>query len=379
MKKVILTCVILLFACPAFAQFGRILDSAQKAKRLSDIKISDAEERQIGQQVSDKLVSEFGVYQNPGVAKYVSLVGGVMAQASARPSLEWQFIVLDTDGVNAFAAPGGFIHVTRGLLGLVKNEAELAGVLGHEITHAAKKHTINSIQKNSYIKFGSEEVNQGGGLTQGLISRFAERAYLSVLNNEFDRGDETESDEEGVQLANKVGYAPTGLSSVLTKLADRNKDRKEPNGLFASHPVIKDRLTNIAKTIRDKKLTATATADARYAQNIKFDAKPMAELAVVPPDARGLTGGEPNKDANASEGDKKDEKKEEKKSGGGLGGALGKMGLSGKSQAQSSQTVASAGARGGWPDRDAVGGSNKSKVPVTISASEYAEFKKGIA
>jgi predicted Zn-dependent protease len=380
MKKVILTCVILFFACPAFAQFGRILDSAQKAKRLSDIKISDAEERQIGQQVSDKLVNEFGVYQDPGVAKYVSLVGGVMAQASSRPSLEWQFIVLDTDGVNAFAAPGGFIHVTRGLLGLVKNEAELAGVIGHEITHAAKKHTVNSIQKNSYIKFGSEEVNQGGGLTQGLISRFAERAYLSVLNNEFDRGDENESDEEGVQLANKVGYAPTGLSSVLTKLADRNKDRKEPNGLFASHPVIKDRLTNITKTIRDKKLTATATADARYAQNIKFEAKPMAELAVVPPDARGLTGGEPNKDANASEGDKQDEKKkEEKKSGGGLGGALGKMGLSGKSQAQSSQTVASAGARGGWPDRDAVGGSNKSKVPVTLSASEYAEFKKGIA
>ena len=92
--------------------------------------MSDADERKIGELVSLQVREEFGVFQNKEVTKYVTLVGTVLAQGSARPNLNWEFIVLDTDGVNAFAAPGGIIHITRGALGLVKSEAELAGVLG---------------------------------------------------------------------------------------------------------------------------------------------------------------------------------------------------------------------------------------------------------
>ena len=121
---------------------------ANKANKIDDLKMSDEEERQLGEAVSEKLRQEFGVYQNKDVTKYVSLVGNVLAQASTRPALDWQFIVLDTDGVNAFAAPGGLVHITRGALGLIKNEAELAGVLGHEITHITAKHTVQSIQKS---------------------------------------------------------------------------------------------------------------------------------------------------------------------------------------------------------------------------------------
>jgi beta-barrel assembly-enhancing protease len=378
MKQVTFSLALLLVAAPAFAQFGRlndVIDKTKKVKRLADITISDVEERAIGQQVSDRIINEFGVYQDPALARYVSLLGSLLAQASERPALDWHFIVLDTAGVNAFAAPGGFVHVTRGLLGMLENEAELAGVLGHEIIHVTEKHTVNSIQKNDYIRFGADEVSTSGGLTQALISRFAERAYYAVLNNEFDRDDEKESDEDGVALANKVGYAPDGLSHVLRRLAERNKDRKEPNGLFASHPTIADRLANIAKAIRDGRLTATATVQARYAEHVKFEATPIDELTVVDPGVRGLTGGDGDGDAAKKE----DEKKDEKKSRGGLGGALSKMRVTGGSQAQNTQTVASAGARGGWPDRDAVGGSNKRKVPVQISSQDLAEFKKGIA
>ena len=78
----------------------------------------------------------------------MTLVGTVLAQASTRPDLNWEFIVLDTDGVNAFASPGGLVHITSGALGLIKSEAELAGVLGHEIAHITKKHTSTRIQKN---------------------------------------------------------------------------------------------------------------------------------------------------------------------------------------------------------------------------------------
>ena len=362
-------------ASPAAAQFGipsGVVKKAATVKKLSDAKVSDAEERQIGQEVSDKVIETFGVYQDANVTKYVTLVGAVLAQASTRPDLDWQFVVLDTDGVNAFAAPGGFIHITKGLLGLMKNEAELAGVLGHEIVHVTGKHTVNAIFKGNLVEAGSDEF-ASGGMAQSLIAKVAEKAYSDILNNRFSRGDENDADEKGVQLANKVGYAPNGLASALNKLIERNKAVTEPNGLFASHPQMKDRLTNIDKVIKEKKLTATALVEPRYAKNITFDAKPAASIATVAEGSRGLAGGEEKKSADA---DKEKEKKEEPKKSGGM---FSKLRPGGGSQAQQSQTVASAGARGVNPDRDAVGGANKKRVPVKIGPNDIAEFQKGIA
>ncbi len=243
---------------PAAAQLGGItgaLKKAQTVKKVADLKVTDAEERQIGQQVSDKMVETFGVYQDANVTKYVTLVGAVMALQSPRPGLDWQFVVLDTEGVNAFAAPGGFVHITKGLLGLMKNEAELAGVLAHEIIHVTEKHTVNAIQQGDAISLTSDSVGAAGGMTQSLIADFAQRAYSNILNGKFSRKDENEADDKGVQLANKVGYAPSGLAARSTKLTDRNKDAKEPNGLFASHPTMKDRLANIDADHSEKKLT----------------------------------------------------------------------------------------------------------------------------
>jgi predicted Zn-dependent protease len=372
---------LLIGATPADAQFGvpsGVTKAIGKVKKLSDARVTEEEERQIGQQVSDKVVETFGVYQDANVAKYVTLVGSVLAQASPRPNLDWQFVVLDTEGVNAFAAPGGFIHITKGLLGLMKTEAELAGVLAHEITHVTEKHTVNSIRNGNLVSAGSDEISASGGMAQSLITKFAEKAYSDILNNRFSRNDENEADDVGVQLANKIGYAPNGLISALTKLVERNKDAKEPNGLFATHPQMTDRLANIEKTIKEKKLTATATVQARYAKNITFDAKPASSIATVAEGSRGLAGGEEKKPADA-EKKAEAEKKEEPKKSGGLGGAFSRLRPGGGSQAQQSQTVASAGARGVNPDRDAVGGPNKTRVPVKIGPSDLAEFQKGIA
>jgi beta-barrel assembly-enhancing protease len=362
---------------PAFAQLGGLsgaLKKAQTVKKIADLKVTEAEERQIGQEVSDKIVQEFGVMQDANVHKYVTLLGSVLAQASSRPNLDWQFIVLDTDGVNAFAAPGGFVHVTKGLLGLMKNEAELAGVLGHELTHVTEKHTVNAIQKGDTIKLGSDSVGSSGGMGRALIADFAQQAYKDLLDNKFSRNDENEADEKGVALANKVGYNPNGLSSALTKLMDRNKDAKEPNGLFASHPQMKERLANIEKYIKQGKLTATALVQPRYAKNITFDAKPATAITMVAAGSRGLAGGGDEK--KPADEKKEAEKKEEPKKSGGFG--LGRLRPGGGSQAQQSQTVASGGARGVNPDRDAVGGPNKNKVPVKIGPNDVAEFQKGI-
>lgn len=378
MKKLALAFIALAIATPAWAQFGaidRAINNAQKVKKLADLSISDAEERQIGEQVSTQLIARFGVFQDAAVTKYVSLVGNVLAQVSTKPNLQWEFIVLDTEGVNAFAAPGGFVFVTKGLLGLMKNEAELAGALGHEVIHITARHSINAIKKSNAISLGADEVSAQGGLGQSVITRIAQRAYGDIVDNMFSREDEKDSDENGVQLANKVGYAAAGLSSTLTKVMERNKDQKEANGIFASHPAIMERITNIDKLIVAKRLSATALAAERYGKYITFDVKPLAEIAITDDSgARGLSGG----DGKSSEPAKTEEKKEEKKEGKKRGFGLGSL-LSGGSQASNQQASAAAGTRGLGNDRNATGGTNRSKVPVKIERAELDEFRKGIA
>src|SRR5204862_7690080 len=122
---------------------------------------NDEDEQKIGAGVSEKIRDRYGVVQDPAIHKYVTLVGLTLAQHSARPNLPWKFIVLDTDGVNALAAPGGFIHITRGALSLMANAAELGGVLAHEVIHVTEKHTIRAIPKGKLVQVGADETLKG--------------------------------------------------------------------------------------------------------------------------------------------------------------------------------------------------------------------------
>jgi predicted Zn-dependent protease len=377
MKNATLVVALLLGATPAFAQFGEITKRAGQAQQLAEINISEKEERDLGDRVSATVRTEFGVVQDAALTKYVSLVGNALAKASTRPDLNWEFIVLDTDGVNAFAAPGGLVHITRGALGLVKNEAELAGVLGHEIAHITRKHTVNSIKKSKAAKVGTDEL---GGQTNSLVTAFANMAYDNIVEKGWDRGDEDDADREGVRLANKAGYNPVGLTSFLQKLMDRNKDYKgsKPNGLFATHPDTRDRIAKITKQIKAEKLTSVAMVEARYAANVKFEAKPVTAVALTKSDAKGLAGA--GSTASKEEPKKEEPKKEEpKKSGGMFGGLTNK--LSGGKQKESTQASASAGGRAvdpTRPDRYAAGGGNPNKVAVSVSAADLQTFRKGI-
>lgn len=145
--------------------------------------------------------------------------------------------------------------------------------------------------------------------------------------------------------------------------------------MFASHPAVKDRIAKLEKQITVEKLAGAAKMDARYAANISFNAKPVTEIALAVEGAAGLAG------AAGKEAKKPDEKAEEKKEEAPKkkGGLLSKFSTSNSEQKQSSQTVASAGARGGVPDRDAKGGPNKSPLSVPVTPAELEAFKKGIA
>ena len=342
------------------------LGIAKKANDVRELRMTDAEEQQLGANVSERIRTRYGVVQDAGAHRYVSLVGTALAVGSTRPTLPWTFIVLDTDGVNAFAAPGGYVHITRGALALIKSEAELAGVLGHEIIHITEKHTVRAIQKNQAVQMGAAETLSGSA---ALMDRVVTAVYDNIVERGFGRAEENESDEHGIMLANKTGYAPGGLTGFLTTLKDRNKDAKEKRGLFASHPEMQERLDRITKLVAARKLTATATLDARYSKNVTYKPVPVTAIATVDPGAAGLTGG----DAKAEE-KKAEEKKAEEPKKGRFG--LSRMLPTGGGEKKQAQVTASGGARGVDPEKDSKGGSNPKVVPVKLMAADIAAFKK---
>ena len=345
----------------AAAQFGDIM---KRAQQVHELVITEADEIRLGQAVSEKVRARYGVVQDPAVHRYVTLVGAALATSSKRPGLPWTFIVLDTDGVNAFATPGGFIHITRGALGLLSNEAELAGVLAHEITHVTEKHTIKALQKSKGLQMAANETLGDSA----VFNRFVEQGTELVLAG-FGRDEELESDREGLKLANAVGYEPSGLGVFLQRLSDRNKAATEKQGLFASHPEMKERLDRLAKLAAAVKPAGTATLEDRYRKYITYTAKPQTEIAGVEAGAAGLAGG-----SGKSDKTKDEEKKEEqpKKKGFGLGSLMKPTG----SESKSAEVTGSGASRGVDTERNAKGGSNPKLVVVNIQMSDINAFKK---
>ena len=376
----------LALASPAAAQVGTIkkglttvgkttAEGLSKTKDvmvdLAKVEITPAEEQQLGLKVSTQLRQKYGVAQSASVHKYVAQVGTVLAKASTRPGIKWTFIVLDTDGVNAFAAPGGYVHITRGALAMMQNESELAGVLGHEIAHVTLQHTIAAIKKGKRI----EKI--AGSTRLAIITALADKVYETVFENAYDRGDEKEADRDGIALANTVGYAPAGLGAFLTRLDERNKGLKDRSGWFASHPETKDRIDELKHVIEKQKLAARGVVGERFKKTITYKPIPVDDIEFVAgaEGASGAMGADAKKAARAQPAQPA-KTGEAAKSGGSKFG-LTKLTTLGKEK-QSNATVASAGSRGVNPDRDAKGGSNPALVAVTVSAAELTAFKKGI-
>jgi predicted Zn-dependent protease len=356
-----------LLANPAAAQFDKIGKGLSVAKKANDAIYTEAEKQQLGAEVSAKIRKKFGVVQDPAVHRYVTLVGAVLARVSKKPDYPWRFIVLDTDAVNAFAAPGGYIHITKGCLALIANESELAGVLGHELVHVTEDHTVKALSKAGFVDAGASATGKGNAITAGLVDQ-----VTNIALQGFGRGEELESDKEGLEMAAKAGYQPNGLSTFLRRLQDRNKASSEKRGLFASHPQMQERLEKLAS--QEKKAGAsTITLEARYKQHVAYKPVPQAAIATVAAGSSGLASGGGGKKADDKA--KKDEEEEEKpkKKGFGLGRIAGGLGGGEK---KSGQTVASGGARGLDPEVDAKGGPNPAAVSVSVSRSDIETFRK---
>lgn len=355
-------------AGPQLGTLGKIGAAASKVQQMRDLQVSEAEEIQLGAAVSERIRQRYGVVQDARVHRYVSLVGRVLAEKSTRPALTWTFIVLDTDGVNAFAAPGGYVHVTRGALALMRSESELAGVLAHELMHVTAKHTIRAIQKGRLVQMGANETL---GSNAALFSKVVETATNVVLAG-FGRNDELESDSKGLVLANAVGYAPQGLGAFLTTLQARNRNASAKAGLFASHPEMQERLDKAASAITAGGLTSSVTLADRYAASISYRPAPVSGVTSVAAGAAGLAGGgspAPKGGAPSPAPAPADAPKKR-------GFNLGALVKPGGDEKQSAQVTGSGAARGADTERDARGGSNPSPVTVTLAPADVAAFRK---
>jgi predicted Zn-dependent protease len=204
--------------------------------------LSEAEELAIGQQQDAEIRREMGVYDDPGLQRYVSEIGQELARASHRPNLPWTFTIVDSPAINAFALPGGYIYLTRGILAYLDDESELAGVLGHEIGHVTARHAAQAYTRQAQANLGLTILSIFVPSTRPFADLGA--AGLGVLFLKHGREAELEADRLGVEYGSGAGYDPSGVPRFLATLARVNamSERGVPNWM-STHPDPGSRVT----------------------------------------------------------------------------------------------------------------------------------------
>ena len=222
---------------------GDVLRSGQKTAAPED------DELKIGRQLAGNLLGAVPLAKDAKAQRYVNRVGRWVASQSDRPELKWYFGVLDSDDINAFALPGGYVFVTRGLFDLLANEAELAGVLGHEIGHVVLKHHLKVLKQSQALDVVSGLVSsqaRNDELTQRVLGKGAEAVARGL-----DKNAEFEADRAGVVLATRAGYSPYGLPMALRSIAQRNPREASLALLFKTHPLPQERLQKLGDAMGD--------------------------------------------------------------------------------------------------------------------------------
>jgi predicted Zn-dependent protease len=236
-------------AAPAQAQLNlnRLLDAAKNVGKAAS-EIGEKEEIDIGRDMAARLLGAVPLAANDAVQRYVNNVGRWLASQTERPELPWQFGVLEAPQLNAFATPGGNVFITRGLLERMKSEAELAGVLAHEIAHVLKKHHLKAIQKGAQMELAGTAVST---LARQDRNTPAREKLLNAGSELFARGldksDELEADRLGVVIAARSGYDAYGLPSVLQALQAMNPQDSGLALMFKTHPAPAERLEALEK------------------------------------------------------------------------------------------------------------------------------------
>ncbi|MBW3535073.1 MAG: M48 family metalloprotease [Gemmatimonadetes bacterium] len=214
--------------------------------------VGEGQEIQMGRDADQQIVASIGLYEDAALQEYVDRIGQRLAAGAERPNLPWTFRVLDDASVNAFALPGGFVYLTRGILTHLNSEAEVAGILGHEIAHITAKHSVSQISRAQLTQLGL-------GLGSILVPQAAPFAELAgagaqLLFLKFGRDDENQADELGVRYMVQEGYAPAELADVMQMLERASRMGGAQGRLpewLSTHPDPANRVGNIIDQIAE--------------------------------------------------------------------------------------------------------------------------------
>lgn len=218
------------------------------------IEINEPREIELGEGMSAQLLGAAPLVDNRELQQYVNDVGLWLALQTERPDLPWHFGVLDDNDINAFAAPGGYIFISKGLFMLMRNESELAGVLAHEISHVLVKHHLEDIREKAQSgilkDIGSVAAEELAGPEWQQVARQLINTGVDVWESGLNRDDELEADQLGVVIAARAGYDPYGLVGVLHTLSLISPQAKTYQLMHATHPPAMDRVERLEQAMQ---------------------------------------------------------------------------------------------------------------------------------
>lgn len=283
-----------LLAVAASAQAASLFDRLLDTRNLDAAKdvatavqgIDEKDEIAIGRDLAGQTLGAANLVNDPQVQRYINRVGRWIASQSERPDLPWHFGVINTASINAFAAPGGYILITRGLYDLLEDESQLAGILGHEIAHVVRKHHVAAMQQGGLLSAASKAGQAAVGGRGAAIGNLVVPNVAEVFARGLDKSAEYEADRMGVVLAARAGYSPLGLVEALKKLRARGASDNALQLLYSTHPQPADRLNEL----NESRLASLPQGQAPAITSISAAAGPAPTLGSgVPAGARAFT------------------------------------------------------------------------------------------
>lgn len=266
MKETRLKIILILLMGFNLTFFSCAVNPVTGEKELSLISVS--QEKAIGQQTDLEIRAQYGLVEDQRLVSYLNGIGQAIVPHTHRPELKYHFAILDTPVINAFAVPGGYIYVTRGILALISSEAELATILGHELGHISARHSLKRMSQMILVQTGLAVVS-------AVDKRLADIAGLAsvglqLLFLKYSRDDEYQADSLGVAYSRRAGWSPVFMIDFfhsLEKLGDLSGGRPLP-GFLSTHPLTKDRIEKV-KAMLTEEDTKLKINQNDYLQNLQ--------------------------------------------------------------------------------------------------------------
>lgn len=212
--------------------------------------VSQDEEVELGRRNAEQVDAQLPLVRDPVASNYVQALGASLARATTRQDLDWRFRIVDSRQINAFALPGGFIYVNRGLIERAERLDELAGALAHEVGHVALRHSARQIEKQTKTGVAVELGCRLTDLCNSDVARAAIQVGGAALFARYSRHDEAEADSEAVRLVVDAGIDPNGIPALFQRLLEeRRRSPARIEVFFASHPLEEDRIVATQREI----------------------------------------------------------------------------------------------------------------------------------